>query len=332
MIKRTLLFTTPAHLSTRYEQLVVKPREAEEVKIPMEDIGVLLLENAEITLSQSALSKLLAYNAAVIVCDAQHLPSGLLLPLDGNSLQTERFASQLAAKLPLKKQLWQQTVSAKILNQALHLEHLGKTAETLRRLSKQVQSGDAGNREAQAAKLYWKSLFEGEDGERSEARFSRDRFGAPPNNLLNYGYAILRAAVARALVGSGLLPTLGIHHQNRYNAFCLADDVMEPYRPFVDFIARDIWQRRDKTIEIFDLTKDHKRDLLQVLTTPTEMPSGERSPLLVALSQTTASLVRCFEGEASEMIYPRFTAPKPDAEQAQGDTENENQNKEEEDK
>ncbi len=305
MIKRTLLFTTPAYLSTRYEQLVVKPKEGDEVTVPIEDIGVLVLENTEITLSQSALSKLLAYNVAVVVCDAQHLPSGLLLPLDGNSLQTERFAAQLHAKLPLKKQLWQQTVAAKILNQALHLEHWGKTAETLRRLSKQVQSGDKGNREAQAAKLYWKSLFEGED-------FSRDRFGAPPNNLLNYGYAILRAAVARALVGSGLLPTLGIHHQNRYNAFCLADDVMEPYRPFVDFIVYHIWQRRDKTIEMFDLTKDHKRDLLQVLTAPTEMPSGERSPLLVALSQTTASLVRCFEGEASEMIYPRFTAPKPD--------------------
>jgi len=304
MIKRTLLFTMPAYLSTRYEQLVVKPKEGDEVTIPIEDIGVLVLEHAEITLSQSALSKLLAYNVAVIVCDTQHLPSGLLLPLDGNSLQTERFAAQLGAKLPLKKQLWQQTVAAKILNQALHLEHHGKIAENLRRLSKQVQSGDKGNREAQAARIYWKALFEGED-------FSRDRFGAPPNNLLNYGYAILRAAVARALISSGLLPTLGIHHANRYNAFCLADDVMEPYRPFVDFIVFNIWQARDKTLDFFELTKEHKRDLLQVLTAPTDM-LGERSPLLVALSQTTASMVRCFEGEASEMIYPRFIAPKPD--------------------
>jgi CRISPR-associated protein Cas1 len=304
MIKRTLLFTTPAYLSTRYEQLVVKPKEGDEVTIPIEDIGVLVLENMEITLSQSALSKLLAYNVAVVVCDAQHLPSGLLFPLNGNSLQTERFAAQLSAKLPLKKQLWQQTVAAKILNQALHLEHHGKIAENLRRLSKQVQSGDKGNREAQAARIYWKALFEGED-------FSRDRFGAPPNNLLNYGYAILRAAVARALISSGLLPTLGIHHANRYNAFCLADDVMEPYRPFVDFIVFNIWQARDKTLDFFELTKEHKRDLLQVLTAPTDM-LGERSPLLVALSQTTASMVRCFEGEASEMIYPRFIAPKPD--------------------
>jgi CRISPR-associated protein Cas1 len=322
MIKRTLLFTTPAYLSTRYEQLVVKPKEGDEVTIPIEDIGVLVLENAEITLSQSALSKLLAYNVAVVVCDAQHLPSGLLLPLDGNSLQTERFAAQLGAKLPLKKQLWQQTVAAKILNQALHLEHRGKLAEprastsaSLRRLSKQVQSGDKGNREAQAARLYWKALFEGED-------FSRDRFGAPPNNLLNYGYAILRAAVARALVSSGLLPTIGIHHANRYNAFCLADDVMEPYRPFVDYIAYDLWQQRDKTNDFFELTKEHKRALLQVLTAPTDM-LGERSPLLVALSQTTASMVRCFEGEASEMIYPRFIAPKSNDAQMKSNTEEE---------
>jgi len=268
------------------------------------DVVVSLWKSSEITLSQSALSKLLAYNVAVVVCDAQHLPSGLLLPLDGNSLQTERFAAQLHAKLPLKKQLWQQTVAAKILNQALHLEHHGKSAEALRRLAKQVQSGDKGNREAQAARLYWKALFEGED-------FSRDRFGAPPNNLLNYGYAILRAAVARALVSSGLLPTIGIHHTNRYNAFCLADDIMEPYRPFVDYIVFEMWQTRDKTMSFFELTKEHKRTLLQVLTAPTDM-QGERSPLLVALSQTTASIVRCFEGTAKEIIYPRFMAPKPD--------------------
>jgi len=240
----------------------------------------------------------------VVVCDAQHLPSGLLLPLDGNSLQTERFAAQLHAKLPLKKQLWQQTVAAKILNQALHLEHHGKSAEALRRLAKQVQSGDKGNREAQAARLYWKALFEGED-------FSRDRFGAPPNNLLNYGYAILRAAVARALVSSGLLPTIGIHHTNRYNAFCLADDIMEPYRPFVDYIVFEMWQTRDKTMSFFELTKEHKRILLQVLTAPTDM-QGERSPLLVALSQTTASIVRCFEGTAKEIIYPRTFDPVGD--------------------
>ncbi len=314
MIKRTLLFTTPAHLSTRYEQLVVKRRDAEEeTRVPMEDIGVMLLESNEVTISTAALSKLTHYNVAVVVCDAHHLPSGLLLPLDANSVQTERFLAQLSAKLPLKKQLWRQTVAAKILNQALLLEHLGKTAETLRRLAKQVQSGDKGNREAQGAKLYWKSLFEGEptDDGSSSSPFSRDRFGAPPNNLLNYGYAVLRAAVARALVSSGLLPTVGIQHQNRYNAFCLADDIMEPYRPFVDFTVHRLWQTRDKTEEIFELTKEHKRELLQILTLPVEM-LGERSPLLVALSQTTASLVRCFQGEASEMIYPRFIAPKPD--------------------
>ncbi|MCS6987974.1 MAG: type II CRISPR-associated endonuclease Cas1 [Chloroherpetonaceae bacterium] len=305
MIKRTLLLTSPAHLSTRYEQLVVKLRDAEEeTRVPMEDIGVLLLESPEVTISTAALSKLTHYNVAVVVCDAQHLPSGLLLPLDANSVQTERFLAQLEAKLPLKKQLWQQTVAAKLLNQALHLEHRGKPAETLRRLSKQVQSGDKGNREAHGAKLYWKALFEGED-------FSRDRFGAPPNNLLNYGYAALRAAVARALVSSGLLPTVGIHHQNRYNAFCLADDVMEPYRPFVDCVALDLWQKRDKTAPLLELNKDHKRELLQVLTAPTDM-QGERSPLLVALSQTTASLARCFQGEARQILYPKFLPPKRD--------------------
>jgi CRISP-associated protein Cas1 len=305
MIKRTLLFTTPAHLSTRYEQLVIKPRHTEEeTSVPMEDIGVAVLESAEITLTTAALAKLMFYNVAVITCDSQHLPAGLLLPLEGNTVQSERFAAQLDAKLPLKKQLWQQTITAKILNQALHLEHLGKPSERLRVLARGVLSGDTSNREAQAAKVYWETLFSGE-------AFSRDRFGLPPNNLLNYGYAVLRAAVARALVSSGLLPTLGIHHHNRYNAFCLADDIMEPYRPFVDVIVARLWQVRPRHLPIVDLTKEHKRELLQVLTLPVEM-LGEKSPLFVSLSQCSASLARCFAGEADKIIYPRFIAPTSD--------------------
>lgn len=305
MIKRTLLFTSPAYLHTRHEQLVVRVKGTDEDStIPIEDIGVAVLEHQEIVLSQAALSKLLAGNVSVVVCDEKHLPAGLLLPLEGNTLQSERFTAQLAASVPLKKQLWQQTVSAKILNQALHLEYQRKPAETLRRLSRSVRSGDVDNSEAHAARTYWKTLFGSMSGDGEP--FVRDRYGEPPNNLLNYGYAILRAAVARALVVSGLLPTLGIHHHNRYNAFCLADDVMEPFRPFVDCIAYSLYSHTPN--RDFELTKDDKKALLQVLTAPTDV-MGERSPLLIAVSQATSSLVKCFSGEARDLVYPRFTSP-----------------------
>ncbi len=219
----------------------------------------------------------------------------MLLHLDTNQVQTERFKSQINASEPLKKQLWQQTIKQKILNQAAVLDKCQKEgAEALRYLSKQVLSGDVTNQEAQAARRYWNKLL--------EVDFTRERYGKDPNPALNYGYAILRAAVARALSGSGLLATLGIHHRNKYNSFCLADDIMEPYRPFVDLLVVNMMEQG---LNCLNLGTKEKIHLLQILTVDIKI-NTKKSPLMVGLSQTSASLSRCFEGEGKKIIYPKI--------------------------
>ena len=237
MIKRTLCFETPAYLSTKNEQLVVNYPNNESIHktVPIEDIGFVVLEHAQITISTRLLEKLVTNNAAIINCNAQHMPIGLLMPLSGHSEQNERLRAQLNSSIPLRKNLWQQTIQAKINNQAAVLKERNIAIQNMQHWSKQVTSGDVLNHEARAAAYYWKNIFDIED-------FTRRQQGEHPNNLLNYGYAILRAICARALVSSGLLPTLGIHHANKYNAYCLADDIMEPYRPYVDGLVCEIMQ------------------------------------------------------------------------------------------
>lgn len=235
-------------------------------------------------------------SCAIITCDKSRLPVGLILPLCGNTTQNERFRDQLNASLPLKKQLWQQTVQQKIANQAAILESQGIIAKNMRAWVGEVRSGDIDNMEARAAAYYWSSIFPHLDS------FRRDRDGDPPNNLLNYGYAILRAVVARSLVISGLLPTLGIHHHNRYNAYCLADDVMEPYRPYVDGLVCEIMESgKDYSM----LTTELKAKLLSLPVVEVGI-QGRRSPLMVAVAQTTASLYKCFNGELRKIIYPEL--------------------------
>lgn len=302
MIKRTLCFTNPAYLSLKNEQLVVKMPQADGEQqekvatIPVEDIGVVVLENRQITITSGLMDALLENNCALITCDSKSLPVGLMLPLCGNTTQSERFRHQIEASLPLKKQLWQQTVQAKISNQATVLENC-TDAETacMNIWAKDVKSGDGENLEGRAAAYYWKKLF----GYIED--FSRDREGVPPNNLLNYGYAILRAVVARALVSSGMLPTLGIHHHNRYNAYCLADDIMEPYRPYVDELVFNLI--KDKGLPEDGLTKEWKVELLKVPVLDVVI-SGKRSPLMIAAAQTTASLYKCYSGEIRKIVYP----------------------------
>lgn len=308
MIKKTLYFGNSAYLSLRNEQLVIKLPEVEvdsdipdalkrqaEVTKPIEDIGVVVLDHRRITLTTGVLEALLANSCAVITCDRQSMPVGLLLPLCGHSTQNERFRKQLDASLPLKKQLWQQTIRAKINNQASVLSsHAGIEVKCMRIWAESVKSGDADNVEARAAAYYWKNLFPQIEG------FIRARDGAPPNHLLNYGYAILRAIVARSLVISGLLPTLGIHHHNRYNAYCLADDIMEPYRPYVDELVCQLIVEFGVQAE---LTKSLKTRLLSIPTLDVFI-EGKRSPLMVAVSQTTSSLYKCFDGEWRRIIYP----------------------------
>lgn len=314
MIKKTLYFGNPAYLSLRQQQMVIKLPEVEtnesltdtfkrnaEVTKPIEDIGIVVLDNRRITITHGLLEALLENNCAVITCDTRSLPVGMMLPLCGNTVQSERFRCQIDASMPLKKQLWQQTIKAKIYNQAAVLKSCcGMEAKTMLRWSDDVRSGDPDNIEGRAAAFYWKNIFNGMEGMES---FTRDRDGMPPNNLLNYGYAILRAVVARALVSSGLLPTLGIHHHNRYNAYCLADDIMEPFRPYIDRLVHEMVT--EKGSEALELTKETKAQLLSIPVMDVVI-GGKRSPLMVGVSQTTASLFRCFNGEARKIAYPEM--------------------------
>lgn len=302
MIKRTICIENPCHLKFRDEQMVVSYQhvkgyeELPDKSVSIEDLGVLILEHQQITLTHYLLDKLVANNTAVVSCGATKHPTGMMLPLEGNTLQQERFEAQINATEPLKKQLWQQTVKAKINNQLAILQHWNIGTNYMAQLSATVKSGDTENNEAKAAVYYWSNLFP------LVWNFYRKRDGLPPNNLLNYGYAILRATVARSLVGSGLLPTFGIFHRNRYNAYCLADDIMEPYRPCVDFIVRNII---DKTSAVEGLTQEFKVQLLQ-LPTVDVMIDGEKSPLMVATQRTAASLAKCYLNETKKVLYPEM--------------------------
>lgn len=314
MIKRTLCFTSPAYLSLKDCQMVIrmpgieKSGMPEQMKkeavrtVPVEDIGVVVLDNRQITVTHGLLEALLENNCPVVTCDSRGMPVGLMLPLCGNTVQSERFRNQTDASLPLKKQLWQQTVRAKIDNQAAVLSACaGTETGCMRRWSADVRSGDPDNLEGRAAAYYWKCLFSGIPG---LGGFTRGRDGIPPNNLLNYGYAILRAVIARSLVASGLLPTFGIHHRNRYNAYCLADDIMEPYRPYVDRLVFGIVSETGIS-GCAEITKDIKMRLLGIPVMEVRT-GGRRSPLMVAASQTTASLSKCFSGELRRMVYPEM--------------------------
>ncbi|MBP5241022.1 MAG: type II CRISPR-associated endonuclease Cas1 [Bacteroidales bacterium] len=310
MVKRTLCFSNPAYLSLKNGQLVIKMPELENVKsvpdsfkqefvktIPIEDIGVLVIDNQQVTFTQGIMEALLENNSAVITCDSRHLPTGLLLPLSGNTTQTERFRYQIDASLPLKKQLWQQTVQCKIRNQAAVLhQSTGAVVKNMLVWANDVKSGDSDNLEGRAAAYYWRNLFP------QLPDFTRSADGISPNNMLNYGYAILRAVIARSLVASGMLPTLGIHHHNRYNAYCLADDIMEPYRPYVDKLVIDLVGEIGFAEEI---NTSIKMKLLQIPVTEVFI-GGQRSPLMVAAQQTTASLFKCFSGELRKIAYPEI--------------------------
>ena len=298
MIKRTLYFGNPAYLHKKDQQLKITDSETqvEKASVPLEDIAVVVLDHPQLTVTHALLSDLLDRNVALISCDSSHLPSGLMLPLDGHHIQTERFRIQIAASEPLLKNLWAQTIKAKIVNQADMLMRAAIESKQLRALVPQIKSGDPDNIEGRAAAVYWKLVYGG-DG------FTRDRYGMAPNAHLNYCYAILRAMVARALVSSGMLPTMGIHHRNKYNAYCLADDVMEPYRPFCDELVYQLYL--SGSIDCEEINREHKAKLLSIATCDV-MIDGKRSPLMVALSRTTNSLFECFEGSRRKIIYPEF--------------------------
>lgn len=292
MIKRTILIENKAAISTKNLQLVIKT-EIKESMVPIEDIGFLVIDNQEIYISIPAINLLIESNTALIVCNSNHLPNGMFLNLNSHHIQQEIFRNQIEASLPLKKQLWQQTIIEKIKNQGYLLEKITGSTNHFDYLASKVQSGDTTNMEGVAASQYWKSFF--------EVDFKRERFGDYPNNFLNYGYAILRAATARALSGSGLLNTLGIHHKSKYNAFALADDIMEPFRPIVDEKVFELMQNYNEQ----ELNTALKSELLQILTR-TVYFKEEKSPLMVALQKTASSLQKCYSGDRKKIKYPKL--------------------------
>jgi len=296
MIKRTLYFANHVHLSFAKNQLVVTYAESKEQKnVPIEDVGMILIEHPQITITHTLISQLLGNNVAIVTCDSHHLPQGMMLNLNGHSEQQEHFRVQLEVTEAQKARIWQQTIKAKIHNQAALLKANGFATENMAHWISKVKPGDPDNLEGRAAAYYWNKLFEDHLRE-----FKRGRFEGAPNNLLNYGYAILRAIVARSLIGSGLHPTFGVHHSNKYNAYCLADDVMEPYRPFVDQLVLELV----RSLDDYDaLTPGIKAELLKIPAMDVSI-SEQVSPLMLAVQQTTSSLYKCYAGDAKIIKFP----------------------------
>jgi CRISPR-associated protein Cas1 len=296
MIKRTLYFSNSCTLRKKDMQLHINypvEENKDDSSVPIEDVGLIILDNPQIIISNALLMALNENNSAIISCDSSHLPYGLMLPMFSHHAFTEKLHSQLEASQPLMKNLWQQTVISKIENQAALLKRVGVDTRKMNFYLSDVKSGDPGNVEGRAAVYYWDNLFSG-------AIFLRHRFGEPPNNLLNYGYAVLRAIVARSLIASGLFPSIGIHHRNKYNPYCLADDIMEPFRPYVDSLVLDIIQEIQ---ELEELTPEIKKKLLQIPVIDVVIDE-KSSPLMVGVQRTTASLASCFDGETRKILYP----------------------------
>lgn len=295
MIKRTLLIESEHHLSIKNEQLILLNKESGEIKsVCLDDVGFIVLDNIATTYTGYLFSFLAQKNIAVCFCDKNHTPSTMLLNLNSNTTQAQTFIAQAEMKDTLKNKLWKQTIQQKIQNQANFLKFIGKNDTALRRFVKTVKTGDSTNREAQASKYYWNELFTG-------MNFTRERYGDPPNNFLNYGYAVIRAVMARAIAGSGLHPTLGIKHSNKYNAFCLADDLMEPYRVYVD----DIVMKYIEYSKSLEITKEFKKVILKLPTRDCKFKNVTR-PLMIAMTMTSASLVKCALGENEIINYPEF--------------------------
>ncbi len=296
MIKRIVEISSPGtYLSVKYDQLIIKQNGLVQSQIPCEDIGILLVDHVGTSYTHAALTRLLDAGAAIVLCGGNHHPAGLLLPLESHTAQTERFRQQIEAKEPVKKRLWKQLVQAKIKHQARVVGPDSEVYPALMALRQRVRSGDPQNIEAQASRKYWAAYLQ-------DVQFRRDVDGRPPNNLLNYGYTVMRAAVARALCSAGLLPCLGIHHRNRYNAFCLADDLVEPFRGYVDAKVKEIVEG-DGAPD--DLNQGLKARLLEVLH-ETVVIGGCTSPLMVGLHRTMASLQRCFAGEQEQLELPEL--------------------------
>ena len=296
MLYRSIYIGNPAYLKLKDEQMYIMEPESGQMKgkVPVEDLGLLMLDHWQITVSHQLIQKMMGNNVVVISCDAHHLPHGIMLPLHGHTEFSDRIKDQMEASEPLKKQLWKQTIECKIDNQTEVLRRLGNYYEPMIDYRNNVKSGDLTNMEGIAAQHYWKYLI--------SLDFLRQRFGDSPNQFFNFGYSVLRSIVARAIVETGLLPVLGIFHKNKYNPYCLADDMMEPYRPFVDWLVMD-WLTRNPETE--ELTKEFKAHILQIAIKDVKI-DGKTRPLMVAVKTTISSLYKCYTGEKRQISYPEL--------------------------
>ncbi len=307
MITRSIYIGNPAYLKLKDEQMYILCPETKEAKgkVPVEDLGLLMLDHFQITISHQLIQKMMGNNVVVVSCDAHHLPHGIMLPLYGHTQHSDRVKDQLEASEPLKKQLWKQTIECKIENQKEVLCRLGNYYEPMIDYQNNVKSGDITNMEGIAAQHYWKYLI--------SLDFLRQRFGDSPNQFFNFGYAVLRSIVARAIVETGLLPVLGIFHKNKYNPYCLADDLMEPYRPFVDILVMQWLDKFPESSEAYldqrekteELTKEFKAHILQIATKDVKI-DGQKRPLMIAVKTTATSLYKCYTGEKRLISYPEF--------------------------
>jgi CRISPR-associated protein Cas1 len=307
MLRKTIEIATPGtRLSVAHRQLVIERPEAETASVPIEDVGVLIVDDRRATYTHSVFVELLAAGATVMVTGPDHLPAGMMLPLDAHHVQTERHRAQVEASEPARKQIWRALICAKLTQQGLTLDCFGIAPNGLAEMAKRVRSGDPDNLEAQGAQRYWPLLF-GKD-------FRRERSAEGINALLNYGYAVVRAAAARAVVASGLIPSLGVFHKNRSNPFCLADDLLEPYRPFVD------WRVKRMTIEsetVPPLDERPTRAALLSLFNETILVGGRKSPLLLAIEASAASLARALTSQERTLALPEGMPVAPDEAKAE---------------
>lgn len=296
MIKRIIDISEPAYLHLKNKQLLIDKDNETVGSIPIEDLAVVVLENPQIVLTQATIIACQKNNVAIVFCDEKHLPYSLLLPIsDANTLHNKILRQQVEMTKSTKKRLWQQIVIHKIQEQSKTLERASKNTTQLKRLSSKVKSGDPENIEAQAAKKYWNLLFG------DEFRRNIDEPGI--NGLLNYGYAIIRAMIARAIVGSGLHPSIGVFHQNQYNGLCLADDIMEPFRPWVDWLVYDlVMKNNDDDIQINQQTKAM---FLQLLGEPV-LYNKKKMPLMVACHYLLADFKRAFDESRFKLNYPEW--------------------------
>lgn len=287
------LSESPAYLRIRNRQLVIERKDADDVSVPISEVAAVIAAHPQASCSQPVLAELMAAGGAFIVCDDALLPIGLMLPIQANELQTQRIIAQAAAPLPLKKKLWRQIIRRKISAQADLLRDLRGNDRGLSHIAAEVRSGDTTNREAVASRRYWTALFDDPD-------FRRDRQREDQNRLLNYGYAVLRAVMGRAICAAGLHPSLGVHHHNRENSFCLADDLMEPYRPLIDAAVVEHLACGLGS----ELTRTSKQALLECILAR-YLADGEARTLFEICSRTAASLARAYLKECDKLEYPK---------------------------